>query len=227
MTPRRRDASLRPGAATRQASKAKDVDTGCLIPGPVAVLPQPPPLPAQPARRAPGQEPAGADDRPGPSALADPTGSGTASAPAGLTTGRPTTSRTGHPSSQNPALTGRRSSYARVTQKWQILNHAPRASFPVCAGPRRGTITTSRVFIWPATRKRVRGARGTTGPTMAPRCGAWSDWRCGRGRAWISAAIGSGRTKRRRLGLDQLPAQIAPPVLLGLHDAPAAQTAQA
>src|SRR5215213_9093041 len=56
-----------------------------LIPGPTAVLPEPPPLPAQPARRAPGQEPAGADDRPGPSALAHPAGPGTASAPAGLT----------------------------------------------------------------------------------------------------------------------------------------------
>jgi len=41
-----------------------------------------------------------------------------------LTAGRPAASRTGHPSSRNPALTGRRSSYARVTQKWQILNHA-------------------------------------------------------------------------------------------------------
>src|SRR5215212_7206139 len=56
-----------------------------LIPGPAAVLPEPPPLPAQPARRAPGQEPAGADDRPGPSALAHPAGPGTASAPTGLT----------------------------------------------------------------------------------------------------------------------------------------------
>src|SRR3954463_11061479 len=58
-----------------------------LIPGPAAVLPEPPPLPAQPARRAPGQEPAGADDRPRPPALAHPAGPGTASAPAGLTWG--------------------------------------------------------------------------------------------------------------------------------------------
>src|SRR5918993_2027144 len=58
-----------------------------LIPGLAAVLPEPPPLPAQPARRAPGQEPARADDRPGPSALAHSAGPGTASAPAGLTWG--------------------------------------------------------------------------------------------------------------------------------------------
>src|SRR5919202_3037053 len=58
-----------------------------LIPGPAALLPEPPPLPGQPACRAPGQEPARADDRPGPFALADPAGSGTASAPAGLTWG--------------------------------------------------------------------------------------------------------------------------------------------
>ncbi len=38
--------------------------------------------------------------------------------------GRPATSRTGHPSNRNPALTGRQSPHARVTQKWQILNHA-------------------------------------------------------------------------------------------------------
>src|SRR3954471_24981106 len=56
-----------------------------LIPGLAAVLPEPPPLPAQPARRASGQEPTGADDRPGPSALAHPAGPGTASAPTGLT----------------------------------------------------------------------------------------------------------------------------------------------
>src|SRR4051794_34338011 len=49
-----------------------------LIPGPAAVLPEPPPLCAQPARRAPGPEPAGADDRPGPPALAHPAGPGTA-----------------------------------------------------------------------------------------------------------------------------------------------------
>jgi len=57
------------------------------VSGPTAVLPEPPPLPAQPTRRAPGQEPARADDRPRPSALADPAGPGTASAPAGLTRG--------------------------------------------------------------------------------------------------------------------------------------------
>src|SRR3954462_13845136 len=57
------------------------------IPGPTAVFPEPPPLCAQPARRAPGQEPAGADDRSRPSALAHPAGPGTASAPAGLTWG--------------------------------------------------------------------------------------------------------------------------------------------
>src|SRR3954469_21514072 len=56
-----------------------------LIPRPATLLPEPPPLCAQPARRAPGQEPAGADDRPGPSALAHPAGPGTASAPTGLT----------------------------------------------------------------------------------------------------------------------------------------------
>jgi hypothetical protein len=67
-----------------------------------------PPLPAQPARRAPGQEPARADDRPSASALADPARPGTASAPAGLIRG-------GWPppaqniASRNPALTGRRS----------------------------------------------------------------------------------------------------------------------
>src|SRR3954471_13006162 len=65
------------------------------IPGPAALLPEPPPLPAQPACRAPGQEPAGVDGRPGPSTLADPAGPGTASAPAGLTTGRRAASRTG------------------------------------------------------------------------------------------------------------------------------------
>src|SRR3954471_12438476 len=59
-----------------------------LIPGPAAVLPEPPLLPAQPARRAPRQEPARADDRPGPSALAHPGRPGTASASAGLTRGR-------------------------------------------------------------------------------------------------------------------------------------------
>src|SRR4051794_14346699 len=58
-----------------------------LVPGPAAVLPEPPPLCAQPACRAPGQEPAGADDRPGPSTLAHLAGPGTASAPAGVTTG--------------------------------------------------------------------------------------------------------------------------------------------
>ena len=44
-----------------------------------------------------------------------------------LTTGRRAASRTGHPSGRNPALTGRRSSCARVTQKWPILNHATSA----------------------------------------------------------------------------------------------------
>src|SRR4051795_7353132 len=58
-----------------------------LIPGLAAVLPEPPLLCAQPARRAPGQEPTGADDRSRPSALAHPAGPGTASAPAGLTWG--------------------------------------------------------------------------------------------------------------------------------------------
>src|SRR4051794_40336315 len=57
------------------------------IAGPAAVLPEPPLLPAQPARRAAGQEPAGVDDRPGPSALAHPARPGTASAPADLTWG--------------------------------------------------------------------------------------------------------------------------------------------
>src|ERR687886_1050400 len=69
-----------------------------LVPGPAAVLPEPPPLPAQPARRAPGPEPARADDRPRPPALADPAGPRTASAPAGLTRGRPAASRSEHPS---------------------------------------------------------------------------------------------------------------------------------
>ncbi len=41
-----------------------------------------------------------------------------------MTTGRPAASRTEHSSSRNPALTGRRSSYTRVTQKWRVLNHA-------------------------------------------------------------------------------------------------------
>ncbi len=50
-----------------------------------------------------------------------------------MTTGRPAASRTGHPYSRNPALTGRRSSYARVTQKWQILNHAPDTVAAFCA----------------------------------------------------------------------------------------------
>jgi len=45
------------------------------------------PLRAQPPCRAPGQEPAGADGRPRPSALADLAGPGTASAPASLTRG--------------------------------------------------------------------------------------------------------------------------------------------
>src|SRR3954466_5187178 len=78
-----------------------------LIPGLAAVLPEPPPLPAQPARRAPRQKPAGADDRPGPSTLAHPAGPGTASAPAGLTRERPAASRTGHIACRHPALTGR------------------------------------------------------------------------------------------------------------------------
>src|SRR4051794_14225804 len=94
------------------------------IPGLAAVLPESPPPCAQPARRAPGQEPAGGDDRPGPSALAHPAGPGTASAPAGVTRGRPAASRTGHIARRYPALTGRHSSCARVTQKWLILNHA-------------------------------------------------------------------------------------------------------
>src|SRR4051812_43226462 len=97
---------------------------GRLVPGPAAVLPEPPPLPAQPARRAPGQEPAGADDRPGPSTLAHPAEPGTASAPAGLTTGRLAASRIGHIACRNPALTGRRFPHACVTRKGQILNHA-------------------------------------------------------------------------------------------------------
>jgi len=50
-----------------------------------AVLPEPPPLHAQPACRAPGQKPTGTDDRPRPSALAHPVGPWTASAPASLT----------------------------------------------------------------------------------------------------------------------------------------------
>src|SRR5690242_7677356 len=58
-----------------------------ILPRPAALLPEPPPLPAQPARRAPGQEPARADDRPRPSALADPARPGTASAPAGMIRG--------------------------------------------------------------------------------------------------------------------------------------------
>src|SRR3954452_24968947 len=97
------------------------------IPGPTAVLPEPPPLCAQPARRAPGQEPAGADDRTGPSALAHPAGPGTASAPARLTWGRLAASRTGHIGRRHLARTGRRSSCARVTQNWPILNHAERS----------------------------------------------------------------------------------------------------
>ncbi len=96
--------------STMLMARAKDVDTGCLVPGPAAVLPQLPPFPAQPARRAPGQEPARTDNRPRPSALADPAGTRTASAPAALTMGRPAASRKGHPSSRNPALTVRRSS---------------------------------------------------------------------------------------------------------------------
>src|SRR3954470_5000455 len=58
-----------------------------LVPGPAALFPEPPPLCAQPACRALWQEPAGADDRPGPSALAHPAGPGTAPAPADLTWG--------------------------------------------------------------------------------------------------------------------------------------------
>src|SRR4051794_19940038 len=81
-----------------------------LIPRPAAVLPEPPPLCAQPACRAAGQKPAGADDRPGPSTLAHPTGPGTASAPTGVTLGRPAASRTRRIACRNPALTGRRSS---------------------------------------------------------------------------------------------------------------------
>src|SRR3954467_14618325 len=95
-----------------------------LVPGPASVLSEPPPLPAQPARRAPGQEPAGADDRPGPSALAHPAEPGTASAPAGLTRGRLAASRTGHIGRRHPARTGRPSARARVTQNWPVLNHA-------------------------------------------------------------------------------------------------------
>jgi hypothetical protein len=55
------------------------------VPRPAAVLRQPPPLPAQPPRRAPGQEPARADDRARPSALADPARLGRASAPTSVT----------------------------------------------------------------------------------------------------------------------------------------------
>ncbi len=58
-----------------------------LVSGLAAVLPEPPPRPAQPTCRTPGQEPAGVDDRPRSSALADPAGPGTASAPARLTRG--------------------------------------------------------------------------------------------------------------------------------------------
>src|SRR3954447_16005748 len=64
--------------------------------------------------------------RPGPSTLAHLAGPGTASAPAGLTTGRPAASHTGHPSDGNPALTGRRFPHACVTRKRQILNHPVR-----------------------------------------------------------------------------------------------------
>jgi len=60
---------------------------GQLVLGFAAVLPEPPPLPAQPACRAPWQKPAGTDDGPNPSALAHPVGPGTASAPASLTRG--------------------------------------------------------------------------------------------------------------------------------------------
>jgi hypothetical protein len=88
------------------------------------------PLCAEPARRAPGQEPAGADDRPGPSTLAHLAGPGTASAPAGVTRGRQAASHTRHIARRNPALTGRRSSCARVTQKWQNLNHAQGRRLP-------------------------------------------------------------------------------------------------
>src|SRR4051794_28842894 len=57
------------------------------LPGAVALLSEPPPLPAQPPCRAPGQKSARAADRPSASALAEPARLGTASAPASLIRG--------------------------------------------------------------------------------------------------------------------------------------------
>ena len=98
------------------------------VSGLAAVLPEPSPLPAQPARRAPRQKPMRADDRPRPSALADPARPGTASAPASLTRGGspPPTPDTLQTETRPSKAGGFRT--PRVTQKGRILNHAPFAN---------------------------------------------------------------------------------------------------
>jgi hypothetical protein len=97
---------------------------GRLVSRLAAVLPQPPALPAQPACRAPGQEPTETDDRPKPSALAHPAKPGTASAPASLTRGgSPPAAQDTLPTKLRPPQTGGFRAPC-VTQKGRILNHA-------------------------------------------------------------------------------------------------------
>jgi len=95
-----------------------------LVPEPAAVLPEPSPLHAQPPCRAPGQKPTRADDRPRPSALADPVGIGTASASASLNRGGwPPPPQNTFPTEIRPPQAGGFRTPC-VTQKGQFLNHA-------------------------------------------------------------------------------------------------------
>jgi hypothetical protein len=94
-----------------------------LLPGAAALLLEPPPLPAQPPRRAPGQELMRAADRSRPSALADLARPGRAPAPASVTRGGwPPPPRTWFSLKSGPH--GPALSRARVTRFRQTLNHA-------------------------------------------------------------------------------------------------------